>query len=150
LERRSGGFSLPELLAVIALVGIALAIGIPLIHEQVQLAEVRGAADELALHLRAARMISVAQHRPVTFTSYPDPTNKFTYAGMDGQLRTIFLQDGIRIAPESDATIVFKQNGSIDVTGSVIIESDVSGARERWTAAVSTLGIVTLTHARVS
>ena len=144
------GFSLSELLAVMALIAIAIGIGIPIVNEQVRIAEVRAAADDLALHLRAARMISVTKHKTITFTANVDPTNTFSYEGNDGRFRTIAMPDRIRIATASDHSVNFKKNGSVDVACSIIIESDVSGARERWTASVSTMGMTTLVHERVN
>lgn len=148
---RTSGFSLPELLAVMALLAIALAIGIPIVNEQVRIAEVRAAADDLALHLRAARMISVAQHRTVTFNVYPDPNNAFAYDRTAGRPEQRFSTPAsVRISPASDRTILFKENGSVEVASSIVLESDVSGARERWTVTVNSLGLATLLHERLN
>jgi prepilin-type N-terminal cleavage/methylation domain-containing protein len=144
------GFSLPELLAVMALVAIAIAIGIPLVNEQVRIAEVRAAADELAVHLRAARMIAVSKHTTITFSVMPDPDNCFEYKATDGLKRRIGMPERVRIAPSSDRAINFKQNGSAELAGSIVLESRVSGATERWTANVSTMGIASLVHERVN
>ena len=144
------GFSLPELLAVLAMIAIAIAIGIPLVNEQVRIAEVRAAADDLALHLRAARMISVAQHRTVKFMVSVDPVNTFKYERFTLIWKEVSLPGRVRIAAASDRLINFKQNGSVDVAASIILESEVSGARERWTASVNAVGLTTLAHARVS
>lgn len=146
---RGNGFSLPELLAVLALIAIALAIGIPIINEQVRIAEIRAAADDLALHLRAARMSSVTQHKTIKFEVFVDPANEFKYEGNNGQQREIKTPPRVRIAPASDALINFRKNGSVEVASSIILESDVSGAKERWTANVSTMGMATLVHERV-
>jgi len=145
-----GGFSLPELLAVLAMVAIAIAVGIPLVNEQVRIAEVRAAADDLALHLRAARMISVTKHKPITFTVYVDPTSTFEYEGMNGKTKHVAMPNRVRIDPASDRLILFKGNGSVAVASTIILESNVSGARERWTASVNSVGLTTLAHARVN
>lgn len=144
------GFSLPELLAVMALLAIAIAIGIPLVNEQVRMAEVRAAADDLVLHLRAARMISVAQHRTVEFQVSVDPTNTFTYEVTEERWRTFATPGRVRIATDSVGAISFRENGSVDVAASIILESDISGARERWTASVNTMGSTRLAHERVN
>jgi prepilin-type N-terminal cleavage/methylation domain-containing protein len=151
---RAEGFSLPELLAVMALLGIAIAIGIPIVNEQVRIAEVRAAADELALHLRAARMIAVTQRRTVTFTVNVDDAsvdpNTISYDRTNGDTRKFKLPGPVKISGASDRTILFKRNGSVDAASSVILESVVSGARERWTANVNTVGLATLVHERVN
>jgi len=132
------------------MVGIAIAIGIPLVNEQVRIAEVRAAADDLALHLRAARMISVTKHKTITFTVYVDPTSTFEYEGLNGKQKLVAMPARVRIAPASDRLINFKGNGSVDAASTIILESDVSGARERWTASVNSVGLTTLLHARVN
>jgi prepilin-type N-terminal cleavage/methylation domain-containing protein len=147
---RAQGFSLPELLAVMALLGIAIAIGIPIINEQVRIAEVRAAADELALHLRAARMIAVTRREMITFTVNVDPRNSFAYKGNDGKEKEFFTPDRVKVSEASDREIRFKRNGSVEAASSVILESVVSGARERWTATVNTMGMATLVHERVN
>jgi hypothetical protein len=140
---------LPELLAVFALIAIAIAIGVPIVNEQIRIAEVRAVADDLVLHLRAARVLSVTRHRPITFNIYVDPSNYFEYDGNRG-LKQYWMPSRVRIAPASDHTIDFKDNGSVSVPSTVIIESDVSGSCERWTATVSTMGLTKLAHERVN
>ncbi len=133
-----------------ALIAIAIGIGIPIINEQVRIAEVHAAADELVLHLRAARMISVTKRETIRFTVNVDPTNSYSYLGKNGVLRTFPTPVRVRIATASDRSIDFKRNGSVDAAASIILESDVSGARERWTASVNAMGLATLVHERVN
>ena len=144
------GFSLPELLAVIAMIAIAVAIGVPIVNEQVRMAEVRAVADELAMHLRTARSISVTNHTSVPFEISVDPTNTFRYKGKDGNWKTFSTPARVRIAAGSDSVIDFKANGSVAAPSTIIIESDVSGSKERWTATVSTMGRTQLVHERVN
>ena len=137
-----------------AMIAIAIGIGVPIVNEQVRIAEVRAAADDLALHLRAARMISVTQHKPITFTVYVDPSNSFRYersadASNGIRYKSVSMPQRVRIAPASDRSIVFKENGSVAVASTIILESGVSGALERWTATVSTVGLTKLAHERV-
>ena len=131
------------------MIAIAIAVGIPIVNEQVRIAEVRAAADDLALHLRAARMISVTKHTTIRFTVYVAPTSTFEYGELNKKQRQVAMPARVRIAPASDHLINFKKNGSVDVASSIILESDVSGARERWTASVNSVGLTTLSHARV-
>ena len=146
---RARGFSLAELLAVMAMVAIAVGIGIPIVNEQLRIAEVRAAADDLVLHLRAARMISVTKHKTIDFKVNVDPVSTFEYEGLNVPRKYIPMPGRVRIAPASDRSIVFRKNGSVEVASTIILEADVSGACERWTATVSTVGLTTLTHERV-
>jgi prepilin-type N-terminal cleavage/methylation domain-containing protein len=147
---RGNGFSLPELLAVMALLGIAIAIGIPIVNEQVRIAEVRATADQLALHLRAARMASVTRHEAIDFYVEVDPKNRYYYKATSGKDFEVKTPDRVKIVASSSPSIKFKQNGSVDVAASITLESRVSGSRERWTASVSELGMATLVHERVN
>lgn len=147
-RKRQAGFSLAEMLGVIALIGIAIAIGIPLVNEQVRIAEVRAAADDLALHLRAARMLAVTKRTTITFTVSTDPTNEFTYQGNKGPV-LVKMPNRVRIATGSDGSISFFQNGSVDASSSIVLESNVSNKLERWTATVNTVGLTTLAHERI-
>jgi prepilin-type N-terminal cleavage/methylation domain-containing protein len=149
LRNPQAGFSLAEMLIVIAFIGIAVGIGIPLVNEQVRIAEVRSSADDLALHLRAARMIAVAKHKTIVFTVSADPTNTFSYEGNDGQTKTITMPNRVKIATGSDGSISFFQNGAVDAVSAVILESQVSNKLERWTATVNTVGLTTLAHVRI-
>jgi general secretion pathway protein H len=148
-RKRQAGFSMAEMLVVITLIGIAVAIGVPLVNEQVRMAEVRAAADDLALHLRAARMIAVTKHKTIIFTVNADPTNTFRYEGNDGLQKVISMPGRVRIATGSDNSISFFQNGSVDATSAIVIESNVSNQLERWTATVNTVGLTKLARQRI-
>lgn len=105
------------------------------------------------MHLRAARSLSVTRHTPFDFKTSVDPTNSFKYGvkGSDERLWRSFATPGrVRIATGSDPIITFKENGSVSAPSTIIIESDVSGACERWTATVSTIGRTQLAHERVN
>ena len=147
---RGGGFSLPELLAVLALIALAIAIGIPIVNEQVRMAEVRAAADNLAVHLRKARMMSVTKHKAIIFKVHADPANSFGYDGINLDNLDISMPDRVKITTASDGTITFMPNGSVSIASTVVLESQVSGSLERWTANVSTMGMATLVHERVN
>lgn len=148
-RRGAAGYSLAELLAVLALIAIVLAIGIPLVNEQVRIAEVRSAADQLGVHLRAARMIAISHHKDITVTINADPTNTYAYEGTNGATRTITMPGRVRIASGSSASIVFHSDGSVGASRTVVVESDVSGATERWTLSVNTIGFLSTTRTRI-
>lgn len=132
-----------------ALIAITMAIGVPIVNEQIRIAEVRAVADDLVLHLRAARVLSVTRHETIEFKIYADPNNYFEYDGNRG-IRKYWMPSRVRIATGSDPLIDFRENGSVAAPSTVIIEADVSGSRERWTATVSTMGRTQLAHERVN
>jgi prepilin-type N-terminal cleavage/methylation domain-containing protein len=148
-QRAQAGFSLAEMLAVLALVGIVIGMGIPLVNEQLRIAEVRSAADEMAVHLRAARMLAVTRYKDIVVTVSVEPANEFSYEGPDGLTRTIKMPGPVNIKTGSAATITFHSNGSSGASSTVTIESAVPNATERWTLTVNTLGLVSVAHVRV-
>lgn len=148
-RRAEAGFSLVELLAVLVLVGLVLAVGIPLVSEQVRIADVRQAADQMGVDLRAARMIAVSKHKTIVFTVNADPTNTYSYEGTDGSMRVRTMPKGVKITDASVGSVTFKPDGSITAVSNIVLESQVSTATERWTINVKTLGLADLTHTRI-
>ena len=146
--RREAGFSLPEMLAVVALIGISIAIAIPLINEQVRIAEIRGCADQAGLDMRAARMIAVSKHKTIVVTVNAEPVNSYSYERTDGSTRTITMPSRVKITTGSSATVTFKSDGSTAAAGTVIFQSQVSTKTEQWSMTVNTLGLTDLAHSR--
>jgi prepilin-type N-terminal cleavage/methylation domain-containing protein len=147
--RAQRGFSLPELLIVIAIIGAIVAISIPLVNEQVRIAEVRSVSDELAVHLRSARMIAVSHHKDIVVTVNVDPTNTISYEDTYGQTRTVTMPGRVKIKTGSAASITFHSDGSSGASSTVTTESAVSTAIERWILTVNTVGMVSVSHVRV-
>ena len=148
--RTQRGFSLPELLVVLAIIGAIVAMSIPLVNEQIRIAELRAVSDQMAVHLRAARMLAVTTHNNVDVTISVDPTNTLSYPDSNGQTRTIKMPGLVKIKSGSTPSITFKSDGSIAGTSSTITtESAVSTATERWILTVSTVGMVSVSHVRI-
>jgi len=147
--RAQTGFSLPELLIVLAIIGAIVAISIPLVNEQIRIAELRAVSDELAVHLRAARMLAVTTHQDVVVTISADPTNEFSYPDSNGQTRLIKLPGPVKILTGSTASITFHSDGSSGTSSTVTTESVVSNATERWVLSVNTVGMVSISHVRI-
>ena len=152
-RRRERGFSIGEMLVVLAIMGITLAIGIPLVNEQVRIADIRSAADNLAVNLRAARMIAVSHHKDIVVTvnneTVASPnTNSITYLGTTNTLKTVSMPKQVNIKSGSATSITFHSDGSTAAASTVTAECVVSSATERWTLTVNTLGLVSIAHAR--
>ena len=114
--RAQAGFSLAELLVVLAIIGAIVAMGIPMVNEQLRIAEVRAITDEIAVHLRAARMIAVSKHKDIVVTVNADPTNTVSYEGTNGDTRTITMPGRVKILSGSSASITFHSDGSSGAT----------------------------------
>src|SRR5262249_11787303 len=124
-------------------------IAIPLVNEQVRISEIRAAADELAVHLRAARMIAVSHHKDITVTVSVDPSNTISYEGTNGIARVMAMPGRVKIMSGSATSIVFHSDGSTGSASTVTTESIVSNKTERWTLDVNVQGMVHVTHTRV-
>ncbi len=141
LPCRQDGFTLPELLVVLALLGLALAVTVPLTAEAVRAAKVRTAADQFASDLRAARMVAVTKRQPVQVTVAADPTNRYTFPDVSGTVRTVILPSGVRIV-SSTSPITFQQNGSVTAPATTVFEASLDGTTvERWTVTTTLVGV---------
>ena len=147
--RAESGFSLPELLVVLAIIGAFVVMAIPLVNEQIRIAELRSVSDELAVHLRSARMIAVTNHKDIVVTVSVDPTNEISYLDSNGQTRTIKMPGRVKIKTGSTVSITFHSDGSSGASSTLTTESAVSKATERWILSVNTVGMVSVTHERV-
>lgn len=152
-RRSQSGFSIAELLIVVAMIGLTVGIAIPLVNEQMRIAEVRSAADLMAVHLRAARMIAVSHHKDIVVTVNAENAsvlpNTLSYEGTNGDTQTVQMPGLVKIKTSSTASITFHSDGSSDATSTVTTESVVSNATERWVLSVNILGLVTVAHTRV-
>lgn len=148
--RGQRGFSLAEILVVIAIVALLVAIVVPLVGSTLRAAAVRGAADQFAIDLRAARMIAVTRQNNVDFTITVDPTNRYAYTRQDGTIRTIDMPRGVKIVSSSPTTITFQANGSVVAAATTVLEVAVDSGTERWTVSTNTLGMPTIVRARVA
>jgi Tfp pilus assembly protein FimT len=147
--RVQSGFSIGELLVVLTIIGAIVAMGIPLVNEQVRLANIRAVTDEIAVHLRAARMIAVSQHKDVVVTINADPTNTVSYTGTNGETRLITMPPSLTIKTGSSVSITFHSDGSSGAVSSVLTEFVGPNFTETWTLTVSAVGMVSVSKVRV-
>ena len=71
-RRRTGGFTLTELLLVVTLVSVCCALAVPSMSAMMAGYRVRGAAMRLTADLFYARMLAVKSGRPVSVRIVPD------------------------------------------------------------------------------
>jgi Tfp pilus assembly protein FimT len=141
--------TLAELLAVIALMGILVAVAVPLVAEQVRQAKIRGAADEYASTLKAARMLAVSKRAPQSVTVNVHPTNTYAYVDTRERDRTFRMPDGVRIVSSTDP-ITFQINGSLTAAATTVIEASLNdGVIERWTVTTGIAGVPNVVRERI-
>ena len=146
---RQRGVSLAEVLAIVALIGIVVAVSIPLVWEQVRQGKIRTAADQYTMTLKAARMMAVSKHTPQSVTVLTAPTNSYTYLNTRNESISIAMPEGVRIASTTNP-ITFQINGSIAAAATTVIEADLTaGVTERWTVSTGIGGVPTVPRERI-
>ena len=137
------GFSLPELLVVLAILGLSIALVVPLVSHEVRRARIRGAVPQFVADLRVARTIAVSTRQTVNVQVVTDPGNEYVYQDARGKQWRIVLPEGIRILSSSPSPIAFRKDGSVPPNGSMtVFEATVPGRGvEHWTVRTSYLGI---------
>lgn len=148
-SHRYGGFSLSEMLAVIAIMGLFILFGGPAMADAYKAYKVRSAADVLVTDIRALRYNAVAQRGTQTLTintqSNVTAPNQYTFVNKLGQTVTRTEELGVKIEDTSTTTISFNNTGATGATGNltVIMSLDVNGDRgDRYTLTVTPTGTV--------
>jgi prepilin-type N-terminal cleavage/methylation domain-containing protein len=141
------GYSLPELLIVIALIGLFVLFGGPAMADGFRAYKVRSVANNLTIDLRALRYNAVANRTPFTMTinnlTNASP-NQYSYNNVKGDAITIRL-DSVDIETTSAASITFNINGSTGATGNqtVSVSKFISGSRnDRYTITITPSGTI--------
>ena len=124
-SRRDAGFTLVELLVVLAIIGMSLAIALPLLASHVGGAALNAATSEIRAALRGARSTAIAEDRPVIFRGDPGGgywlgRHHFTLPLMNGG-------QPLRVAVEGGAWISFYPSGGSS-GGRIVV---VSGNAQR-------------------
>jgi prepilin-type N-terminal cleavage/methylation domain-containing protein len=151
---RDRGFSLPEVLIVLAIIGLAVAISVPLVSEMVNQARIRTAADQFSVDLRAARMIAVSKRATpyLDVSVQPDPVNRYTFANGRGETRVVQFPKGVRvITPSTDYTVRYLRDGSVSGGGNTtVLRVQLSGGHEEeWRVITNAMGVTRTTRTRI-
>jgi prepilin-type N-terminal cleavage/methylation domain-containing protein len=154
VNHRQRGYSLTEVLLVLAVLGIALAVTIPAMSQFMRSYSAKVSADEFVGHLRLARHLSIARHTPVSFT-----VNSNSYSLPDwaaGNLatapqRSYDLAGAVSVV-SGTGTVTFQPDGTVSAgSGTIRLEIDLnSDFTGRYDVEVSASGKVSSTYTRVS
>jgi len=151
---KSRGFSLTEILVVVAIMGLAIAIAVPLVAENVNQARIRTAADQFSVDLRAARMIAVGKRATpyLDVSVQPDPVNRYTFVNGRGETRVVQFPTGVRIiTPTTAYTVRYLRDGSVSGGGNTtVLRVRLSkGAEEEWRVITNAMGVTRTTRTRI-
>ncbi len=114
------GFTLLELAVVLAIVGLALALAVPLVGKSGPAAQLAAAAAELRIALRDAHLRAVAEDRILTFRA--DPGGGYW---LDRDYRP--LPGAVRLATQGGARIDFLPSGGS--SGGRVVVAGAAGRR---------------------
>ena len=141
------GYSLPELLVVIALIGLFVLFAGPATKDAYRSYKVRSVADNLATDLRALRYNAVANRAPRSITINNQGAlspNQYSYNNYKGVAVTVRL-DSANIETTSAASITFNINGSTGAVGNqtVAVSGAINDSRnDRYTITVTPTGTI--------
>ena len=147
------GYSLSELIVVIALMGLFILFGGPAMADAYRAYKVRSTANILATDLRAMRYVAVTVRAPRTVTvnnlGHPSAPNQYTFVNAKGETVTRRVESGVNIETASAASITFGISGSTGTASqTVLVGMNINALRgDRYTIAVSPTGTVTTSFA---
>ena len=151
--RSQAGYSLPELLTVIALMGLFILVGGPAMADAFRAYKVRAAADILATDVRAMRYSAVGQRSPRSMTISSQGAgsnpNTYTFVNATGSTITRQVEHGVNIEDASADTLGFGITGATGSTGTevLIVSMTINDTRgDRYTISVSPSGTVTAAY----
>jgi prepilin-type N-terminal cleavage/methylation domain-containing protein len=149
----SPGFSLSEMLTVLALLSLLVLFAGPAMADAYRAYKVRAMADTLATDIRALRYNAVAQRASQTMTinDQSDTTapNQYTYVNLRGQTVVRRSDGGVNIETGSATSITFNINGSTGGTSNltVLVSMPINGDRgDRYTIAITPTGTVSTSY----
>ena len=147
------GYSLPELLIVIALIGLFVLFGGPSLNEAFKSYKVRAAANNLATDIKALRYNAVANRTPRTMTlnnqNHATAPNQYSYTNAKGNPIIVRIEGGVNIESASIATITFNINGSTGVAGAQVVQVSLQindSRSDRYTISVTPTGTVSTAY----
>jgi len=154
LQRKPiAGFSIAELMTVIALMSLLILFGGPAMADAFRSYKVRSTADILSTDVRALRYAAVAGRTSLTMTlkNQDDSTspNQYTFTNFKGDTVTRRLESGVNIETSSAASITFSAMGATGQSSNqtLVVSMPVNELRgERYTISVTPSGTVSAAY----
>jgi prepilin-type N-terminal cleavage/methylation domain-containing protein len=150
-RRDEHGFSLAEMLVVIAIIGLFCLVAIPAVNNFIRAGKVRTANDTLMGDLRAVRYIAITNHATATLT-INGAAGTWSYLDVHGNTVSRVMEKGVNFVPASGTTnISFASDGTTTSGGTtIVIQGNVlPSVDHQFTIGITTVGRLTSTFARV-
>lgn len=157
--RKAAGFSLAEILVVVAIIGVIILVVLPNFGDFAKSWRARSNADDMMAAIKGAHQMAITTHQSITITFTPDPANTYSYFHPI-QKKTITVkmpsQTKITTNPTASFAPVMNVNGSITNSSSpsasaptsnfVRVSTIINGNRtDRYTFGFSAAGQITYT-----
>lgn len=154
-DREPNGFSLAEVLAVLAIITMILLVSYPVLGESYRGYVARTEVNEMVSDLKAARYIAVSQRTNDSFIVSDDgdtPPNRYSYTNIKGELLLVELTEGVRITTAPATPLVFTADGGLNGSAeSIVVESRISADRtDQYTVSISVVGTVTVDYLAIT
>jgi len=159
--RRQAGFSLAEMLVVVAIIALVMLAVIPAFGNFNRAWRVRSAADEMLSTMRRVRQLAITTHQDVTITFTPSARTYSYTDPIKGNAVTVKLPERVTMVtnPSGAYAPQFRPNGSVvnvstpsasaPTANYVEILSVINGARtDHYRFGVSAAGQITYTVTR--
>ncbi|MBI3449193.1 MAG: prepilin-type N-terminal cleavage/methylation domain-containing protein [Acidobacteria bacterium] len=155
----SRGFSLAELLIVVAIIGLIVLVFFPALGNFSRSWKARSTADAMMADIRGAHQMAISMHQNITFTFTPSPTNTYSYYHpIQKKTITVKVSNNTTMTtnPTGSFAPVMNINGSITnpsapsasapTSNFVRLTTTITGGRiDTYTFGFSTAGQITYT-----
>jgi len=155
-RRGDAGFSLAELLVVVAIIGLFCLVAIPSVGNYIRAGKVRAGNDTLMGDLRAVRYIAITNHAAGSLTISLNTTTgiwSWTYSDIHGNSVNRTLEKNVRFTTPStgSTTVTFASDGTVSTgaTTLVIRGNVLTNVDHQYTISVTTIGRLSSAFAKV-
>jgi prepilin-type N-terminal cleavage/methylation domain-containing protein len=139
----SAGVTIPELLVVVSIIGLAVAVSYSMVLQTIGTTRVRAAAGQFAMTVKAVRMVAVTQQGNVDLVIEPDPLNRYRYVDVQGRERSVRVPSGVKMTMVAGpSTLTFRPNGSVASEVETRFEFAMpDGSTRGWFVTTNLLGV---------
>ena len=144
------GVTLPEMLVVLAIIGMFVVVTLPALGNYIRASRVRVSNDVLMEDLRAARYIAITNHTTDSVT-FDQAAGTYRYTDIRGALVVRRLESGVSFSSLTNTPITFTSDGSLSTSAPtiVILGTVMSGTSHQYTISVTTVGRSSSVFAKV-